>query len=414
MAATFFCDTISVAGLLKANIMFDGVWKNCMYRFMDEEEIEIRQMDNLKMIHMYQLGGNDAIAVYYGDNKQLNLCSMDKNYNLLMERVLTLYSACNYKDSIIIEDNAKKLLDKALVRPDNHTAFFDRVGKRYMNLNKAEAPRFASDGVMREALMPMLCYYIKQLYQLWDLKVEIDTEAGGWHRNCVLKLNYGENTAILPVRTDFNESNACIMKVGNFLQDMSTLEFSVTYTQESLKVVFECEEIALVGENNILVGEEGIKSVTNISLAGKTIYYMSDEVPTVAIDAPGVKSEILKSLVDLDTLNSKIYVLPWGGYVIVRLVDNIAEDTKRRDVDTIFIEENNTKVAVRYFSYGLVENIKDGLKLKTDGVVMRRLYYGDKHKEIETLFLPVGYYSGWDYKQHLENKYFYESMEENL
>lgn len=384
-----------------------------MYRFMDKEEIEIRQMDSLKMLHLYQLGGSDAIAVYYGDNQQINLCAMDKNYNLLMERVLTLYSQCEDKNSIIVEDSAKKLLEAAVARGDNHTNFFNRVGKRYKDMEALEAPRFASDGAMRESLIPMLQYYIRELYNLWNVKVEFDRNTRGWHRNCVLRLNKDGDTLVLPVKMEFQEANSCRAKVGNFLQDMSTIEFQVTYTDNRQLIVFECKELALVGENRIEIKDNQVKSVTTINVNGQTIYYMDEDVPMVDIGAEGATFVNLPKYADIDVANSRVCQLPWGGYVVIRLTEHTDETTKRTDIDTIYIEGNDTKVTVRHFSYGLVENLKDGLKLRTDGAIMRKLYYGDKHGELETLFIPVGYYSGWDYKEFLENKYFYESMEVN-
>ncbi|MBO5388552.1 MAG: hypothetical protein J6A59_10480 [Lachnospiraceae bacterium] len=384
-----------------------------MYRFMDKDEIEIRQMDGLKMIHLYKLGGSDAIAAYYGDNQQINMCAMDKQYNLLMERVLTLYSQCEDKNSIIVDDAAKKLLQAAVGRGDNYTNFFNRVGKRYKDMEGLEAPRFAADGAMRETMIPMLQYYIKELYNLWDVNVDFDRNTRGWHRNCVLKLKKGMDTLLLPVKMEFQETNACTARVGNFLQDMSTLEFSVTYADNRQLIVFECSELALVGENRIDIDGDGLKSVTTISVNGQTVYYMDDAVPMVEIGAEGATFKNLPKYADIDVANSKVYQLPWGGYVVCRVTEEKDEATKRTDYDTIFIESHDTKVSVRHFSYGLVENLADGLKLRTDGANMRKLYYGDKHGELETLFIPVGYYSGWDYKEFLENKYFYENMEED-
>ena len=384
-----------------------------MYRFMDKEEIEIRQMDNLKMLHLYQLGGSDAIAVYYGDNQQINLCAMDKHYNLLMERVLTLYSQCEDKSSIIVEESAKKLLDMAVVRGDNHTSFFNRVGKKYKEMDGLEAPRFASDGAMRESMIPMLQYYTKELYKLWSVEVDFERNTRGWHRNCVLRLKKDAETILLPVRMTFQETNACTATIGNFLQDMSSIEFNVTYSDNRQLIVFECKELALVGENRIEIKGNKLQSVTSISVNGQMVYYMDEDVPSVEIGAEGATFVNLPKHADIDVANSKVYQLPWGGYVVCRLVETSDSTSKRTDIDTIYIEGNDTKVTIRHFSYGLVENLTDGLKLRTDGAIMRKLYYGDKHGELETLFIPVGYYSGWDYKEFLENKYFYERVEDN-
>ncbi len=380
-----------------------------MYRYMDQEEIDIRQMDSLKMLHLYQLGGSDAIAAYYGDNKQINLCAMDKNYNLLMERVLTLYSQCEDKNSIIVDGEAKALLEAAVARGDNHTTFFNRVGRRYKEMEALDAPRFAAEGVMRESMIPMLQYYLKQIYHLYSIDIDFERNTRGWHRNCVLRVKKGTDTLLLPVKMDFTDANAITAQIGNFLQDMCTIEFQITYSDNRQLIVFESKDMGLVGENRIEIDHDKVKSITTISVNGKTIYYMDEELLHMDIGAKGAKFTNLPKHADIDVANSTIYQLPWGGYIVIRLVKNEDASTKRTDIDTIFIEGNDTKVAIRHYSYGLVENLKDGLKLRTDGAFMRKLYYGDKHGETETLFMPVGYYSGWDYKEYLENKYFYEN-----
>ena len=380
-----------------------------MYRYMDQEEIDIRQMDSLKMLHLYQLGGSDAIAAYYGDNQQINLCAMDKNYNLLMERVLTLYSQCEDKNSIIVDGEAKALLEAAVARGDNHTTFFNRVGRRYKEMEALDAPRFAAEGVMRESMIPMLQYYLKQIYHLYSIDIDFERNTRGWHRNCVLRVKKGTDTLLLPVKMDFTDANAITAQIGNFLQDMYTIEFQITYSDNRQLIVFESKDMGLVGENRIEIDHDKVKSITTISVNGKTIYYMDEELLHMDIGAKGAKFTNLPKHADIDVANSTIYQLPWGGYIVIRLVKNEDASTKRTDIDTIFIEGNDTKVAIRHYSYGLVENLKDGLKLRTDGAFMRKLYYGDKHGETETLFMPVGYYSGWDYKEYLENKYFYEN-----
>ena len=158
-----------------------------MYRFMSKEEIEIEQISDLKMLHLYQLGGSDALAVCYGNDKQINLCAMDTNYTLLMERALTLYSQCEDKDSIIIDENTKSLFNKAVDESDHYTCFFNRIGKKYLDTEGLLAPKFASEGVLRETLIPMLKYYMQQMYHMFDVPITFEKEPCGWRRNCVLR-----------------------------------------------------------------------------------------------------------------------------------------------------------------------------------------------------------------------------------
>lgn len=387
-----------------------------MYRFMSEEEIEIRQMSDLKMIHLYKLGGSDAIAVHYGDNKQLNLCAMDTNYNLLMGRVLTLYALCEDKDSILIEAAAKKMLDKAVERGSCHTSFFSRIGQKYLDKQSSLSPKFASDGVIRETLLPMLKYYLYQLYHMWNLNISFEQEPHGWHRKCIIKVRKDKETSILPIKMDFPTGNECRVTIGNFLQDLCTIEFEISYREDRLYVWFESEPYKLLGESHFEISSHKINTYTTIRVDGQVVYHQEEPVELLSGNEEILKSFSEKQIAfedaDMDFTHAAIYKLPWGGFAISKCLESEDASYKRHDYDTIYIEGYKNKLVQRQYSYSLIENKFDGLKLRTDGAVMRKLYYGSAKKEVETLFMPVGYYSGWDYKEYLEGKYFYYETEE--
>lgn len=387
-----------------------------MYRFMSDEEITIRQISDLKMIHLYQLNGNDALAVYYSDNKQINLCTLDDHYNLLMKQILSLYAQCEDKDSIVIEDTAKKLLDKALACNTHHSAFFNRIGKQYANQEGTLCPRFTSDSIIRDTLLPMLRYYLQQLYQMWNSNIIFEEETIGWHRKCVLKAKTGNDTFIMPVRLTMLNANAYKISVGNFIHDFSNLEFEISYKEDQLHVFFENTKLELLGESCFKWDNQQLKAYTTIHLEKKIVYHQDEPIKqlTYTNEQLLVALHHKNYLLDLDTsfTYATIYQLPWNDFIIYRNYQTQDELVKRIDYDTIYINEYRTKLALRHYSYSLVENKSDGLKLRTNGSIMRKLYYGDKRNEIETLFLPVGYYSGWDYREYLENKYFYHSAEE--
>lgn len=387
-----------------------------MYRFMSEEEIEIEQISDLKMLHLYQLGGNDALAVCYGNDKQINLCAMDTHYTLLMERVLSLYSQCENKDSIIIDENTKAILEKAVGESEHYTSFFNRIGKKYLDAEGHLTPKFASEGVLRETALPTLKYYIQQMYHMWDVPVTFEKEPCGWRRNCVLKVRRKEETLILPVRMDFPRDNTCRATVGNFLKDLSSITFEISYQDDQLLVLFESKSLNLWGESHFEMSAEKLRAFTTIKVNGEVVYHQEEPIETLENPAEDLKEllhrqQALKdSFFDLE--QARVYRLPWGGIAIYRALDGSDTNYIRTDYDMIYLEEYGTKLALRQFSYSLIENKADGLKLRTDGAIMRKLYYGEKHREVETLFLPAGYYSGWDYKKYLEKRYFYHELED--
>lgn len=387
-----------------------------MYRFMSKEEIEIGQISDLKMVHLYQLGGSDALAVYYGNNKQINLCAMDANYNLLIQRVLTLYSQCEQKDAIIIDAPTRQLLDRAVNREDNHTSFFQRTGYRYKNKESFPYPAFASDGVLRETLLPMLKYYLRQLYHMWNTPMEFEKEPCGWNKNCVLKMKQGNETLILPIRMDFSEQNSVKAVVGNFLQDLYTLTFDITYREDRIFVLFESPDMQLVGESHFELNAQRADSYTSIRVDGQTVYHQAEPIEQITATPEALEcvpdSATIRKEAEIDFDKAALYKLPWGGLVLCNALESTDSLQKRNDFDTIYIEEYGNKLALRQYSYSLIENLSDGLKLRTDGANMRKLYYGKNKKSVETHFLPVGYYSGWDYKEYLVNRYFYDEVED--
>ena len=390
-----------------------------MYRFMDQQEIEIRQIDDLKMVNFYDLatggtaavsGANQnaeisghvpALAIYYGDNKQINLCAMDTHYNLLMERVLTLYSQCKDKNLIIIDADTKAMLEQATSRGDNHTSFYERIGKNYADMECLKSPKFASEAVVRETAMPMLKYYIKNLYHMVDMDIEFDKEPLGWHSNGVLKLRKGSDTFVLPMRFEFN-TMGFKAKIGNFLKDLSLIEFEVRYQEGMLEVIFEATDVKLYGESRFKIENHSVTGLTTIQVAGQVVYHQEESVAAVA------SADQLPKGLDLDTEKGRVYGLPWGGIIVLGDIESKTAEFKRNDIDVIFLEQYNGKLAMRQFSHSLVENLSNGLRLRCDGANMRKLYFGPGIGEVETTFAPVGYYSGWDYKQFLENNYFYE------
>lgn len=394
------------------HFLFVGVF---MYKFMSQEEIEIQQMSQLKMIHLYQLGGSDALAVYYGDNKQINLCAMDTYYNVLMKKVLSLYSLCENKESIIMDASTKEIFDNAMSGQDYHTGFFNRVGKKYMYMEGSLSPTFATDGVLRETLMPLLKYYLNQLYHMWDIHVEFEREPLGWRRNCVLKVRKGEEIIILPVKMDFMRGNECRIIIGNFLQALAEITFEISYREDQLYIWFESQQFSMVGESHFELLPR-VQAHTTIRVNDRVVYHQNEDFPSLLST-----EECLQQISDLPALledaeihisEAKIYQLPWKGLVLLSVIESVHDMLHRSDYDILYIEQYRKKRILRQFSHSLIENREDGLKLRTDGAALRKLYYGNNLENEETHFMPVGYYSGWDYKEFLEDKYFYRNREE--
>lgn len=387
-----------------------------MYRIMSKEEIEIRQISDLKMLHLYQLNGSDAIAVYYGEQKQLNLCALDDHYNLLIEKVLSLYSECTDKDSIVIEETTKELLEQAISHDNHHTSFFNKIGKKYMNQEAFLCPRFISDGTIRDTMIPMIRYYLQQLYHMWNMDISFEQEPISWHRNGILKARKNNETFIMPLRLTIVNDNEYKISVGNFIHNYSAIEFHISYHEDQFIVYFESTKPEIFGESFFKWNQPQPKAYTTISIGKRIAYHQDEQLKELAYTDNNLQLAFDKKTylfdVNTDFTQINIFQFPWNSCVILCTNQTQNEHYHQTDFDTIYTNTYHSKLVLRHYSYSLVENKSDRLKLRTNGAVMRKIYYGDKHPEIETYFMPVGYYSSWDYREYLENKYFYHTTEE--
>ncbi len=399
-----------------------------MYRIMDKQEIEINQIDNLKMIHIYDLvtaggavgqdnqkagaGENHvpALAVYYGDNKQINLCVMDKHYNLLMERVLSLYSQCENKDLIIIDEPTRKLLDLACQGVDNGVTSVARIGKKYMDMKAEQLSKFNTEGAIRRIMLPMLKYYLRQLYGLWDMEIVFKDGESGWHGNVVLSANYKNKNFCFPVLISHVGLGMYNAVIGNFIEEKNTVKFEIVYTSQSLKVDIISEDYSLFGDSRYDFSLSTPACITNIKVDGAMVYCNDEPLGTVS--AEEFDSINIKYSFELDKDKSKLYRLPWGGYYSCTVNKSVDGGISRWDYDTGFCEKNDKTLFARQYAWSFIENTGTKVSISSGGGLMERLIPDLDKGEMQTTFLPVGYYSGWDYKQKLENRYFYEEIKE--
>ena len=82
---------------------------------MDEIEIEIGRLSKLKMVHFYNLISKEdevgAIAVYDDEERQINLCALDKYYETLLAKVVECYREQKDHMQIVMDEETRAMLD---------------------------------------------------------------------------------------------------------------------------------------------------------------------------------------------------------------------------------------------------------------------------------------------------------------
>ncbi len=408
-----------------------------MYRFMDSEELEINQINNLKMIHIYDLAGVsggvtsmgttgtlsgtistqeaprnhvNAIAVYYDDNKQKNLCVMDKHYNLLVERVLKLYSRCEQKDAIMMDPSTKALIEEACKGIEENISPITRLGKKYSDCDGEDIPRYNKDAYIRMATIPIIKYYLSELYSMLDMEIQFKEDVLGWQGNTVLTAKTDKDEKKMPVKYSFENNSSFSVTVGNFLKDKCNITFQINYKPQSIEITFVSEDADIVGNSSYSFGYSSAISRTSIKVNDVTVYYQ--ELPALEVNKDTFEKDYYNKLLDIDLSTTKVYELPWKAYYFSSLQQTETSNICRTDFNTGYIDSNVQVIFARQYAWSDIVNQQTGLNIKTSGVMMERVIPDKADGLLQTTFLPVGYYSGWDYKNRLENKYFYEEIKE--
>ncbi|MBQ8412931.1 MAG: hypothetical protein IJX12_04895, partial [Lachnospiraceae bacterium] len=372
---------------------------------------------NLKMIHIYDLSGAKAdvknitsLAVYYGNNKQKNLCAMDKHYSLLVERVLYLYSRAEDKSAIMMDEATKKLMDEACVGVEDSILAVSKLGKKYLSWDGEDIPRVNNQTYVRYTAMPMIKYYLTEIYSMLEMPIEFKEDKLGWHGNVILEATVGDKELIFPVRFSYDSVNSYSVYIGNFLKEKSTITFEVSYESKQFTVNFYSEDSGLLGQSSFIFGENSGLSKTSISINDTLVYYQDTSIVEAKVEDVAFFAE--QGIVELLADSIHIWRLPWNSYYIFESTVNENGDILRTDFDTGYIDWNEEAILLRQYGVSHIENKSTGLKIRINGTMVERLMPDKRNPGIQTCFYPVGYYSNWDYKNKLENKYFYEEIKE--
>ncbi|MBE5944920.1 MAG: hypothetical protein E7258_08415 [Lachnospiraceae bacterium] len=385
-----------------------------MFRFMDTEEIEINQIEKLKMIHIYDLTGGEkghvnALAIYYDDNKQKNLCEMDKNYDLLVQRVLYLYNSCQDKETIMVDPETKRFLEQ-VCRVDAQSSPISRAGSKYIGDEGVDIPKINREENLRVATMPMIIYYMTELYNMLDINIEFKHESLGWHGNTILTANVGKGQVNFPVKYIYESSDRCRVHIGNFLKNMCGLTIGISYKKQDLEIHFYSEDAGIVGDSNYHFGYHSSSCKTSIKVNDVLVYYKEDFLEEGRF---AFKEKVdVSALLDMNITTAKVYTMPWKGYHICDMHTIEDGDIARIDIDTAYVDIHRDTVFIRQYAWSNVSNSKTKLSLSTGGAMLEKVVPDISLGEMQIGFLPVGYYSGWDYKKKLENKYFYKNIKE--
>lgn len=381
---------------------------NSNFRKMDEIEIEIEQIEDIRMLHIYELTGANvtdnkygctAIAVYYGDNKQLNYSEMDPYFDLLVNRVMKLYSKLSDKSKIMMDDSTRNILEGGFSIAHEHC--FDK----YIDCTPLEFQKLSIDATLSKRFAPLVEYLLVGLYKIFDFDLMITKRTCGWRGASLISGSVNDKPVTMYFNMERNDLSNYAISVMDFLKKGGELNLRISIDYNKLEIRYNSDMFMLYGETSFTFDTYKIRENHVAYFNDKQVFYDVNDYPNEYLqDNLELLSnnERFKSLINGVENIKAIYQLPFNmTYVIKEEITSKSNITTTSYSGTYLWQD-----ALLADSRGWiqVQNIGTNIMLRTDSffTVSTRLHEG----KTQIYFVPDYGNATGKYKEKLEGNYF--------
>lgn len=347
---------------------------------MSEIEITIRKINDIKMVHIYELTGANlsagvsglvAIAVTYGDNQQLNLSENDEGFQSLVNRVYTLYNA---NSNILMDETTRALLDGGF-NLTNETLLDE-----YYKLEPAEYPLIVVDSVMSKRFLSVVEYLINSLYQLFDIEIHFLKSTAGWRGAMLFEVESTSEKKTIFAKTTKLGDGMFAISITNILKLGATLLVNVRIGFDDFEISFVSEALELSGVFGYSYKDKLLRESKEIFHEDKSIYY---------------------DVVDRELVDDK-YILPFGLEYKVSEKTTVSGDIESTEYVGCYTWTNADFSEVKGWTE--VFNVAKKLRLKIHSAHYQSLELRDGR--CQTYFIEADGNASERYRNCLQGKYF--------
>lgn len=385
-----------------------------MYRHMDEMEIEIGRLSKLKMVHFYNLISHDdevgAIAVYDDEERQINLCALDKYYDTLLAKVVECYREQKDRVQIVMDEETKTMLDSMVQEaPTSEQPNFwgDIPGATLQALPEID-PGSYSDCMVT----PLLRYFIRELHRLYNVPLVWKYLTPSWHGRGVLQAIADERDLHLPYRIRTRKDGEYDVVIGNFLGKTHRLNLRFLYEKMGLKVFFSCKPLGLDGYSSytLSLGDSAVTEKTGISVSGKPVYEHTEKLKTLTASE---KEALLKKagqdgvirFLGSEPERVEIVEYPWGQYLIWCVKQSDDENMKKQDVEIGYLMMEDRYDLIRKHTFSHIVGQKSKVEMDARYACGDIFVLKGKKERVQIAFEDTGYCSSGSYKERFSGRY---------
>lgn len=375
---------------------------------MSEIEIIIKSIENVRMISIYELTGVGngsgkgcaAVSVFYGRDKHINLCELDKGFDFLVDRVFEIYEEVKDSSSVVMDNRTRQILSSGWIKCDE--SFLEK----YYNAQPAEFPPVAFEAATTGKLLPMVEYLLDSLYKMLGIAYEVTASKTGWRGTGAIFGMKNRSRVVSGVNIIQLTKEEYSIRVNNFAEEHNVLDILVNIRNADIIVEYGCSKLDIHGTGIYMLEPNGYTEFHEAFRDGKKIFRDSRDV----FDAePPVLTDEEKKLIPWDTEDGTGVALPWGWIYFT--------ESKQSTENSCVIDEYHSSFLFRKARLGesrcwtKVKNNDTGFSLKTSSVIM---YIMALKKGYQVYFLPnVGNHKN-RYRKQLEGRYFVTDSTNNI
>ena len=375
-----------------------------VFRQMSPEEMNIEAIDDIKMIHIYDLTGAEkpdrkygvtAALVSFGDNQQLNYTENDHCFNAFVKKIFEAYSISQDKDKVIMDETTRQIMEAGDV--PRH----DCLLNKYYEAEKRDVPLLVNASTLSKRFEPLIEYLIIGLYKTMGTEVDIIDRKTGWRGSGRLILRVGDSNRTIYFKSfEINDSTFSI-KLNGCLEENGDLLINVNLYEDSISIAYKSEAAKLEGNSSFRFGKDNLREMHQIQKNGEQIFYDVNTYENTFSKDSKLEDEVSPLSMVLLPEGMKpcaVYRLPMG---LDFLLYDIAQTTDKVEVQTfcgVFLWQDASYADIRGWS--LIKSLDSGLSLRNEA--FRYINLSDNREMIQTAFLTG---TGSRYKEELEGKF---------
>ncbi len=389
-----------------------------MFRLMEEQELEIRNIDDVSMIHIYGLfdlnpvmnkseyytysGSYPGIAVFYSKNRLINLCVLDKYYDELVEKIFDYYRLAIDKSAILMDDNTRQLLEAGY---DKDSVIFE-----YIKKDIVEEPVIAADSTLSKRFTPMVLYFLEAYYKMLTVKFTVTGTKYGWRGSTLFHALQADKPVNVFFKVVKENDGLYAVNLSNFIVEGNSLLINIRFENLGLSVSAKSEYLDFSAYSAYSLLDGRLIEEHSVHCNGKELYAERKDIPP--FKKPRFNSDMKKLLpkklvtdsqkeINTDSDEFSIFRLPFELYyaVISRAYDSNAVTVKKYCGVYAFPQAGYSEE--RYWT--CIYNSENKPAVMTDNMLVQKLLTPDG--QIQSGFLHTRGNSNGEYTDKLEGRY---------